>query len=93
MNRQLHGERIVRGTHRRRIHAAPWDDLPDGAFVRLDESPAVIVGTQLTEWTHTGYGARRARPTHGIADVITPPSTVAALRAGYPVQINHTARE
>jgi hypothetical protein len=33
MNRQLHGERIVRGTHRRRLHRLPWADLPDGAFV------------------------------------------------------------
>ena len=27
MNRQLHGERIVRGTHRRRHHRLPWADL------------------------------------------------------------------
>src|SRR4051794_8871114 len=69
MNRQLHAERIVRGAHRRRIHAAPWADLPDGTFVRVDQSPAVVVGAQLTEWTHAGYGASWARPTHGIADV------------------------
>src|ERR1700679_234101 len=39
MNQQLHGERIVRGTHRRRLPQLPWADLPDGAFVLLDESP------------------------------------------------------
>ena len=33
MNRVLHGERIVRGTHRRRLHEAPAGDLPDGVFV------------------------------------------------------------
>lgn len=93
MNRQLHHERIVRGTHCRRIHAVPWGDLPDGAFVHLEQSPAVVVGEQLTEWTRDGYGARRARPTHGMADVITPPSTIVALRAGYRVQIDDTARE
>jgi hypothetical protein len=93
MNRQLHHERIVRGTHRRRIHAVPWGDLPDGTFVHFEQSPAVVVGEQLTEWTRDGYRAPRARPTHGLADVITPPSTVAALRAGYPVQIDDTARE
>jgi hypothetical protein len=38
INRQLHGERIVRGTHRRRIHPIPWADLPDGAFVLLDDA-------------------------------------------------------
>jgi hypothetical protein len=92
MNRQLHGERIVRGTHRRRIHALPWADLPDGAFVLVGESPAVVLGDRLTEWTHEGYGRRRARPRRGTAAVITPPSTVAVLRAGYPLQIDDSAR-
>ncbi len=32
MNRQLHGERLVRGTHRRRLHSMPWWELPDGAL-------------------------------------------------------------
>jgi hypothetical protein len=92
MNRRLHDERIVRGTHRRRIHPLPWAGLPDGAFVLLDSSPSVVIGNQLTEWTRDGYGTRRARPAQGTAHVITPPSTLAALRAGYPAQIDEAAR-
>jgi hypothetical protein len=88
MNRQLHGERVIRGTHRRRLHRLPWADLPDGTFVRFDDAQAVIVGDRLTEWTHAGYGAHHSRPKVGIATVITPPSTVAVLRAGYPVQLD-----
>jgi len=91
INKQLHAERIVRGTHRRRLHPAPWSGLPDGAFVLLD-APAVVVGSHLAEWTHEGYRTRQRRPRHGTAQVITPPSTVAALRAGYPVQIDDAAR-
>lgn len=91
INRQLHSERIVRGSHRRRIHQLPWADLPDGTFVLLDDSPAVVVGDRLSEWTREGYRNRRSRPTRGNANVITPPSTVAALRAGYPVQIDDGA--
>jgi len=91
VNQQLHGERIVRGTHRRRIHQLPWGDLPDGAFVLLDSSPAIVIGDRLTAWGGDGYLGSRARPGHGAADVITPPSTVAALRAGYPVQIDDSA--
>jgi hypothetical protein len=87
INRQLHGERIVRGTHRRRLHELSWASLPDGAFVLLDGSPFVVAGGHLTRWTHEGYGDRRPRPARGSASVVTPPSTVAALRAGYPVQI------
>ncbi len=92
VNRQLHGERILRGSHRRRIHRLPWHDLPDGTFVLLDDAPALVLGDLLREWTHAGYEGRRTRPTRGTADVVTPPSTVAVLRAGYPVQIDNSAR-
>lgn len=92
MNRQLHGERIVRGTHRRRLHAIPWRHLPDGAFVLLGGVPAVVSGAHLVAWTTEGYGDRARRPLRGEAEVITPPSSVAVLRAGYPVQIDDGAR-
>jgi hypothetical protein len=92
MNGRLHGERIFRGTHRRRFHQLPWTELPDGAFVLVDETPALVLGDALSEWTREGYGARRARPGRGTARVITPPSSLAVLRAGYPVQIDAGAR-
>jgi len=91
MNRQLHRERIVAGTHRRRPHEMLWNDLPNGTFVMIDGTPAVVVGDHVTDWTHAGYDARRARPRAGLASVLTPPSTVAALRAGYGAQIDPTA--
>jgi hypothetical protein len=92
MNHQLHGERIVRGTHRRRWHPMPWTALPDGTFVSDDGASALVIGDDLVEWTRSGYGHHRRRPTQGDAVVITPPSTVAVLRAGYPVQIDDAAR-
>jgi hypothetical protein len=91
INRQLHGERIVRGSHRRLIHRLPWAEVPNGTFVLLDQAPAVVVGNRLSLWTREGYRGRRPRPARGTASVITPPSTVAALRAGYPVQIDDAA--
>ena len=96
MNRRLHAERIVRGTHRRRLHAVSWADLPDGAFVLAGPpgppGPAVVIGDQLVSWTYQGYGARQPRPRRGAACAITPPASLAALRAGYPVQIDAAAR-
>ena len=96
MNRRLHAERIVRGTHRRRLHAVSWASLPDGAFVLVGPpgppGPAVVIGDQLVSWTYRGYGARQPRPRHGDACAITPPASLAALRAGYPVQIDAAAR-
>jgi hypothetical protein len=88
MNRRLHGERIVRGTRRRRLHELPWAELPDGAFVLLGESPVLVVGDHVAVWTREGYRDRRARPAEGTAHALTPPATIAALRAGYPVQID-----
>ncbi|WP_329059583.1 hypothetical protein [Amycolatopsis sp. NBC_01480] len=92
MNRQLHSERLFRGTHRRRFHELPWAGLPDGVFVLRDGVPALVLGGHLAEWTREGYGARRPRPKAGTATVVTPPSTVAVLRAGYPVQVDDGAR-
>jgi hypothetical protein len=92
MNRQLHRERIVPGTHRRRLHGLSWADLPDGTFVVRDGGiPAVVVGDHVTDWSQEGYAGRGARPRGGVAVVLTPPSSVAALRAGYPVQIDNSA--
>jgi hypothetical protein len=88
INRVLHGERIVRGTHRRRLHDARARDLPDGVFVELDGAPHVLPGDAAVAWTGEGYGDPRARPRSGTLTVITPPSTVAALRAGYAPQID-----
>ena len=92
LDRLLHGERLHRGTHRRRLHEMPWASLPAGTFVDLDGTPALVLEDQLVEWSTAGYGEGRPRPDHGIASVITPPSTVAALAAGYPVQIDESSR-
>jgi hypothetical protein len=92
INRQLHAERLVGGTHRRHQHGMSWRGLPDGAFIlNAQGAPHVVLGSQLVEWTRNGYGTRRPRPIRGEANVITPPSSVAVLRSGYPVQIDSTA--
>jgi hypothetical protein len=90
IDRRLHGERLVGGTDRR-LHAMPWAGLPDGAFVLAGDAPALVFGGRLVEWTLEGYGEARGRPRRGTATVITPPATVAVLRAGYPVQIDAAA--
>jgi hypothetical protein len=92
MNRRLHRERIVPGTHERRLHELPWNELPDGTFVVIEGTPAVVVGDHVTGWTHAGYRRQTTRPRTGSASVLTPPSTVAALHAGYEPQIDASAR-
>jgi hypothetical protein len=89
MDTQLQVERTGRADHR-----APWHGLPDGAFVATDAGPAVVVGNHLAVWDRNDnvYRDKLPRPTTGTATVLTPPSTVDILRAGYPVQINDSAR-
>jgi hypothetical protein len=91
LDRQLHRERLFRGTHRRRLHAMAWRSLPVGTFVALADGPARVGADMIVPWTVGGYGPRRARPASGSVDVITPPSSVGVLQAGYPVQIDDSA--
>lgn len=81
--------------HRERTGEAQkhsWKSLPDGTFVNTDEGPAVIVGDHLAVFDDDAYAYRiqLSRPTTGSASVLTPPSNVAVLRAGYPVQIDQS---
>ncbi len=93
LDRRLHAERLVRRTHRRRLHIRQWAVLPDGAFVLLDGTPVLILGDAVIPWSAQGYRPPLPRPVGGQADVITPPFSLAALAAGYPVQIDVTAED
>jgi hypothetical protein len=88
MDHQLHRERTDRA-HR----VLPWNSLPDGVFVHTDYGAAVVVGDHLAVWSDEAYTyrLRLPKPAEGSASVLTPASTVALLRAGYPVQIERSA--
>jgi hypothetical protein len=79
---QLHGERLDTRTRLQRHHDAPFDGLPDGAFVVEGDAAWLVLGDQLLRWTPAGYTDRQARPAE-MARVITPPSLLAVLRAGW----------
>jgi hypothetical protein len=80
---QLHLERVDPSTRGHRCHEAPFASLPDGAFVLLDTGPHAIAGPDLLRWTPGGYRAGARRPLRGSATVVTPPSLVEVLRAGW----------
>jgi hypothetical protein len=87
----LHQERATPGARQLRQHPAQLGDLPDGAFVlTADGAPALIQGESLVPWFHGGYGAPFARGV-GKTTLLTPPTNVAALRAGYRPQIHSSA--
>jgi hypothetical protein len=77
---QLHAERLDNGAQRQ--HDAAFSDLPDGAFVLHEAEPWLVLSAELRRWTPAGYADRRPRP-GGAAVLITPPSLVEVLRAGW----------
>jgi hypothetical protein len=83
MDTRLHRDRL--DGRRKRLHPMQWHDLPDGAFVDLDGTPALVTGSHVRPWAPgDGYGPPIVRPASGVATVITPAANVAVLLAGYP---------
>ena len=80
---QLHGERVAHGSRAQLHHSSALDELPDGAFVVRENEPWLVLGRHLLHWTPPGYDERVARPRGMSATVVTPPSLVAVLRAGW----------
>jgi hypothetical protein len=88
---RLHAERV--GPDRsKRTFLAVLDTLPDGVFVMLDDDAFLVLGESLLRWSPAGYMERRPRPTGLDVTVLTPPSAVAAIRAGYVQEIHASAR-
>ena len=56
-------------------------------FVVCDGTAWLVVGRELLRWTPGGYTERTARPSTGAARVITPPSLLAVLRAGWEPEV------
>ena len=92
---QLHSERVAPPARGQRHHAAALAELPDGAFVLLEGDPWLVLGARLLRWTVGGYTDPRPRPRASPARLITPPSLVAVLRAGWAplVPLFHASAE
>jgi hypothetical protein len=77
----LHEERL--DGRRKRLHdlTLPAADLPDGAMILQDGAPHLILEGLARPWSPGSYGVPATIQT--CTPLITPPSTVAVLRAGY----------
>ena len=93
----LHVGDVDRVLHRQRTgprERAPLGALPDGTFVALegDPRPLLVLGDALLAWHPRGYG-ERIRRVDAAVEVLTPASTVQALRAGYIPVLHPSARQ
>ena len=77
----LHRERLD-GRHKR-LHAIPSriENLPDGAMVAVGGEAFLVLAGATLRWDFCGYFP--ADPPGGAARLLTPPSTLRALAAGY----------
>jgi hypothetical protein len=77
----LHAERLDHG--RKRLHPLPGpaDELPDGSAIEAAGDAYIVARGRAFRWTAQGYEGPLQIPR---ADaLLTPPSTLGALRAGY----------
>jgi hypothetical protein len=90
MDAVLHSERRL-GPWVKRTHTARAETLPDGSFVALDNHAWLVLGDDLRAWSAQGYRQRRLRPASGELVLLTPPSIVGVLRAGYRAGLHPSA--
>lgn len=81
MDTVLHAERIE--CRRKRLHPLPKPvaDLPDGTMVAAARAAFLVINDRLLRWTADGY--RTDGDSRNAEWLVTPPSTMRALAAGY----------
>ncbi|MBT1511837.1 hypothetical protein KIP88_15110 [Bradyrhizobium sp. SRL28] len=90
MDAVLHGERLERG--KKRLHPLPLPaaQLPDGAMLQQGEASFLIVRGRALQWSMSGY--QKIEAALDEAMLLTPPSTLRALGAGYRPVLHPSAR-
>jgi hypothetical protein len=85
----LHRERLERGKKRLHPLPIPVAQLPDGAMVAAGEQSFLIVQGRALQWSMAGY--YKIDGEIDDAMLLTPPSTLRALRAGYQAVLHPSA--
>ncbi len=77
----LHRERLERAKKRLHPLLMPLESLPDGAMVQAREVSFLIVQGRALQWSMAGYSTADSAIENAL--LLTPPSTLRALSAGY----------
>ncbi len=77
----LHRERLDRGKKRLHPLPMPLTELPDGAMVHAGGESYLIVQGRALRWSFEGYAPMEIDTASAM--LLTPPSTLRALAAGY----------
>ncbi|WP_027575992.1 hypothetical protein [Bradyrhizobium sp. WSM1743] len=89
MDAVLHRERLDR--RRKRLHPLPMPlaDLPDGAMVQQGEDSFLVIQGKARLWSPAGYAPHARVFDHPM--LLTPPSALRAIIAGYQPVLHPTA--
>jgi hypothetical protein len=85
----VHRERLSGGKKRLHPSTMPLEELPDGAMVQQGTESFLMVRGRALLWSPAGY--RQASNAPQDAMLLTPPSTVRALSAGYRPALHPSA--
>jgi len=88
MDEILHRERVDR-LRRQITYPRTRAGAPDGTMIRVDGIIGLLLGGRLRPWSFDGYGPAVTVPS-GAVEVLTPPSIVAAVAAGYRPLVHPT---
>jgi len=87
----LHRERLDRGKKRVTPLAVPLGELPDGAMLQEGKESYLVVQGRPLKWSPAGYHAATGAIWGPM--LLTPPSTLRALGAGYVPVLHPSAVE
>jgi hypothetical protein len=91
MDGWLHDERVDRGTRTQLTRPVLAGGLPDGAMVRRAGTLALCCGNALLPWSFDGYGEPVPVSRDTKVELLTPPSIVGVLAAGYRPLVHPSA--
>ena len=87
----LHRERLSGAKKRLHPLAMPPEELPDGTMLQEEPESYLILQGRALKWSPAGY--RKAQNAIKDAMLLTPPSTLRALSAGYRPVLHRSAME
>ena len=85
----LHRERLEGGKKRLHARTMPFTELPDGVMLQEGIESYLVVQGRALEWSPAGY--RESQRTIKEAMLLTPPSILRALSAGYRPVLHRSA--
>lgn len=83
LDARLHKERLASGGVPPTVDADALASLPDGTMVAVGDEAYAVRGGKAMRWSFGGYGPPQPLPGSATVRLLTPPTTISVLRAGY----------